>query len=168
MAMLCICGVCIPYTVLWPIVLLFLKQIWAFIYPAGAKPEKKLEKVAGTECCAKSTSKSESLTWKPLNYSSSLDWEEVIASDTPTVFRFTAKWCKPCKALDPYFDELCAEAGDKATFYNVDVDECDEVAALNGAITIPLFVTYKSGKQIAKLSGSDKEKIEQFVNNAIV
>lgn len=165
MAMLCICGVCIPYTVLWPIVLLFLKQIWAFIYPAAPKPAK-----TGT---AQETSSTQSLSnrevtpGKPLSYSNSQDWEEVIGSDTPTVLRFTAKWCKPCKALDPYFEELCSNAGNQATFYNVDVDECDEVAALNGAITIPLFVSYRAGKQLAKLSGSDRKKIEEFVQNTI-
>jgi thioredoxin-like negative regulator of GroEL len=161
MAMLCICGICIPYTVLWPIVVLFLKQIWFFIFPAGKAAQKK-----STE---KASIGDEKVEAGVLNdYKSDMDWESVISGRKPTIFRFTAKWCKPCKSLDPLVLELCHDACGKAVFYNVDVDDCDEVAALNGAITIPLFVCYSEGKEVGRLSGSDEAQIRKFVRDSCI
>jgi thioredoxin 1 len=161
MAMLCICGICIPYTVLWPIVVLFLKQIWSFIFPA-AKADNK-------EPAGKASAGDDKIETGVLhNYTSDMNWEGVISGRRPTIFRFTAKWCKPCKSLDPLVEELCHDASGKAVFYNVDVDDCDEVAALNGAITIPLFVCYSEGKEVGRVSGSDDAKIRKFVRDSCI
>lgn len=163
MSMICICGICIPYTVLWPIVLLFLKQIWSFVYGN----DKKAKKVDGADNAKTNTRETKSAQDSgptlPLSYSSDMVWEEVISEDSTKVFRFTAKWCKPCKALDPIYEELSISTTD-VTFYNVDVDECDEVAAINGAIAIPLFVTYRGGKQLGKLRSSEVSEITKFIN----
>lgn len=172
MAMLCICGVCIPYTVLWPFVLLILKQIWGFISPSSKTTEKKTVEEAESKgsCCQKNTTNilSESNEAKtPLDYKNDMDWDDVVNNKKTTIFRFTAKWCKPCKSLDPVFESLSKESSNSALFYNVDVDECDEVAALNGALTIPLFVSYRAGKRLDKFSGSDEAKVRQFVTDSI-
>lgn len=89
-----------------------------------------------------------------------------MSEESTKIFRFTAKWCKPCKALDPIYEELSLSTAG-VTFYNVDVDECDEVAAINGAITIPLFVSYKGGKRTGQLRSSDVAEIKQFVNECV-
>lgn len=212
MSMICICGVCIPYTALWPLLLLFFQQIYRYFYPVHDEKGKtgKIEKMEtkGTpvvdSCCSNKSSaknaenidekaKDESVNSPksaessleiesenaklgseketatlPLNYNKSMDWERTIAQDTTTIFRFTAKWCKPCKGLDPFYDTMSLEKNNpEVVFYNVDVDECDEIAALNGALTIPLFVSYRSGEQIGKLSGSDTKKITKFVADSI-
>jgi hypothetical protein len=41
MAMLCLFGICIPYSVIWPFILLFFKQIWDYIYPSNNKKGKE-------------------------------------------------------------------------------------------------------------------------------
>lgn len=147
---------------LWPIVLLFLKQIWSFIYPA-----KKTKTVDDGNTVKETISTQENTvveSTQPFNYTSDMVWEEVISEDVVKVFRFTAKWCKPCKTLDPIYEELSLTTSE-VVFYNVDVDECDEVAAINGAIAIPLFVTYRGGKQISKLRSSDVDEITQFIKD---
>jgi thioredoxin 1 len=141
---------------------LFLKQIWSFIYP-GAKGDNKKSTGKVTEGGDKSEQ-----AGVLQSYKSDMDWENVISGRKPTIFRFTAKWCKPCKTLDPLVEELCRDAGAKAVFYNVDVDDCDEVAALNGAISIPLFVCYSEGKEVGRLSGSDETKIRKFVQESCI
>jgi thioredoxin 1 len=104
----------------------------------------------------------------PLSYRKEMDWASTIAGDQTIIFRFTAKWCKPCKGLDPFYNELSlSNTSPEVVYYNVDVDECDEIAALNGALTIPLFVSYRSGEQLGKLTGSDTKKITKFVNESI-
>ena len=205
--MICICGVCIPYTALWPIVFLFLRQIYTYFYPdAKDKVKGKGDTVGDGSCCSKTkaskytcdgdvcvlnddadpvlktensdgsassspVSTSEQTYVKPslpVNYKKDMNWEDVIAADKTLIFRFTAKWCKPCKGLDPFYDQVSLENNNAdVVFYNVDVDEHDEVAALNGALTIPLFVSYRSGEQIGKLTGSDTKKITNFIAESI-
>jgi thioredoxin 1 len=167
MAMLCICGICIPYSVLWPRVRVFFKKICSFVSPPakdvnGGK-EAKLE---GKPALATPV-ETDKVAPFPRNYKSDQDWEETIGRDVLTVFRFTAKWCKPCKALDPLYHELSKDHMGQAVFYNVDVDECDEVAALNGAVAIPLFVSYRAGKKLESLRSSDSDKIAAFVRHSI-
>jgi len=207
MSMCCIFGVCIPYSALWPIVLLFLRQIYTYFYPNHEEKVKgkKASPAVAESCCsltastytcdgdvcvlneepessgdaneASSTGVASPQPTEepkivepslPLNYKRDMDWENVIGKDKTTIFRFTAKWCKPCKGLDPFYDQMSLQNTDpEVVFYNVDVDEHDEIAALNGALSIPLFVSYRAGEQIGKLSGSDTKKITTFVHDSI-
>eukprot|EP01032_Pedospumella_encystans_P011526 gene11526-13396_t len=180
MSMICICGVCIPYTALWPIVLLFLRQIYTYFYPdqkdkvksKGDTVDVELKTENGDGSASPSPVSTSEQTYVkpslPVNYKKDMNWDDVIAADKTLIFRFTAKWCKPCKGLDPFYDQVSLENNNAdVVFYNVDVDEHDEVAALNGALTIPLFVSYRSGEQIGKLTGSDTKKITNFIAESI-
>jgi len=186
--MICICGVCIPYSALWPIVLLFLRQIYTYFYPDQKDKVKGKADAAGDgTCCSKTKSSKytcdgdvcvvnndadeevnvgvevrngeESVSSSPVttseqtyvkpslpvNYKKDMNWDDVIAEEKTLIFWFTAKWCKPCKGLDPFYDQVSLENNNAdVVFYNVDVDEHDEVVALghHGALTISLFVSY--------------------------
>ena len=41
--MLCICGVCIPYSLIWPFILMLLKKVYDVFFPPG-KNDKKSDK----------------------------------------------------------------------------------------------------------------------------
>ena len=47
------------------------------------------------------------------------------------VVDFTAKWCKPCKAIAPFFEELSNKYC-SATFVTVDVDELEVMRLARG------------------------------------
>jgi thiol-disulfide isomerase/thioredoxin len=84
-----------------------------------------------------------------------------------TFAKFTAEWCKPCKATEPVFLELAEDKKDHAVFVNVDVDKHDEIAAENHAVVIPLIVCYKDGQKIDRHTGKDTEQMRLFVQDML-
>ena len=160
MAVLCICGICIPYSVLWPLVLVFLKQIWGFIFPSPKK--KKGESTEEDEPKPQVKDHMGVLELKP-----DMDWNHIIRNDKTTIAKFTATWCKPCNAINPFYEKMSEKYGSDANFYSIDVDENDEVAAENGAVTIPLFVSYRNGEVLRKLSGKGEDQIEAFIEDSL-
>ncbi|NJN28976.1 MAG: thioredoxin fold domain-containing protein [Cyclobacteriaceae bacterium] len=58
----------------------------------------------------------------------------------PTVAKFTAKWCSPCKMMDPILEELEKKYEGKIEIFNIDVDREYEAAAAFGVRSIPNMV----------------------------
>jgi thioredoxin 1 len=179
MSLCCIGGVCIPYTVIWPFILLILKQLWGYFYPAEDK--KKTDGITndisgsaeGNSCCKKEDAGNDiidtfSETAEALYLTDEMNWERIISQEKKIIVRFTAKWCKPCKAIEPYFQELAGLNRTRANFLSIDVDDFGEIAALHGAVSIPFFVCFQHGKTIGNLGGKDKEKLRAFVESSLL
>jgi thioredoxin len=173
MAVLCICGVCIPYTLIWPMLLLLLQKIYSLVMSIISKEKPS---ISPAEPKGKPTKESAiNLSELPLKsndeeipYLSNIDnWTELTSGDRYAIVKFTAKWCKPCKAIDPVFQQISKENKSKAVFFKVDVDEFETIAAENGALSIPLFVCYKNGEVKSKYFGKDENSLKTFVNAAI-
>lgn len=73
---------------------------------------------------------------------------------------FWAPWCGPCKMLGPVFEETEQEAGGKAVFAKVNVDEQQDLAAKFAVTSIPTLILFKNGKEVKRSLGfMDKAKI---------
>ncbi len=87
---------------------------------------------------------------------------EEIKAEPKAVLRFTAKWCPPCKALAPIFDEVASEHPDVKT-YVIDVDENGEIAAKFGIKGIPTLMKIENGSVTLQKSGAQpKPVVEEF------
>ena len=93
------------------------------------------------------------------------EWDAALTLSTktgaPLVVDFTASWCKPCKAIAPFYKSLPSEYD--ALFVTVDVDELDEVAQTAKVSMMPTFAVYEGGKQVEKMAGADEVKLEAMV-----
>ena len=69
------------------------------------------------------------------------------------VVDFSATWCGPCRMMAPVLEEISEKLGDKASFYNVDVDEAPELAMRYGIQSIPCLVVLKNGKAVDQSVG---------------
>jgi len=58
---------------------------------------------------------------------------------------FSATWCGPCRMLAPVVEALSEEFAGKVDFYNVDVDECGDLAAEYRVQSVPCVVLMKNG-----------------------
>ena len=74
------------------------------------------------------------------------DFTTKVVNDEAAVVDFSATWCGPCRMLAPVLEEISEELGDKANFYNVDVDEASGLAVGFGISSVPTVLILKNGK----------------------
>lgn len=86
---------------------------------------------------------------KVFNFEESKDWQ--YAGDKPAVIDFYADWCGPCKMVAPIMEELAQEYEGKVSFYKIDTEAQQELAAMFGIQSIPslLFVPMDDKPQMA-------------------
>lgn len=78
------------------------------------------------------------------------------------VVDFFASWCGPCHRIAPNFVQLSLKFKD-SVFLKVDVDKCQETAALRGVSAMPTFHVYKANVKVDELRGADPVALEKLV-----
>jgi thioredoxin 1 len=81
------------------------------------------------------------------------------------VIDFKASWCAPCKAIKPFIDYL-KENYPNVDFYEIDIEDENKETIVNNfdIAKLPTFLYYKNGKVCETLIGTNKSKIEEFIN----
>lgn len=79
--------------------------------------------------------------------------EEVLDYKGTAIVDFYADWCTPCKMMAPIFEEAANEAGDKAKFGKLNVEEARETATKYGVMSIPTIIAFKDGKLVNQVAG---------------
>ena len=222
MSCLCIGGVCIPYSALFPLLLIGLQWIAAQFAKVGLLPSSLAKKlglsVASTtevetektngychsgKCGAKSASRCDSVSVSTTATADTSDstesddekkvdkasivvehidslerWNQVFSShqkQSTLVIKFTAEWCKPCKAIQPCYVSLASQYAvaansdsgyQKRSFFTLDIDgdDCDALSSKLRVVMMPTFVCFRNGVEIGRMSGGDnEEKLRQWV-----
>jgi len=74
------------------------------------------------------------------------NFDDTVASDTPTVVDFWAPWCGPCRTIAPILEELASEMGDSVQVTKVNVDENQTLAQKYNVRAIPTILFFKGGE----------------------
>ena len=84
---------------------------------------------------------------------------------TLLVINFKAVWCKPCKEIKPFIQYL-NENYPNVEFYEIDIedDSRDTIITDFQIKKVPTFVFYKNGLICNSLIGTNKEKLEEYIN----
>ena len=72
---------------------------------------------------------------------------------------FTSATCPPCKLVYPAFDELAAEAGNRAVFIKVDISHAYDIASKYGVRATPTFLTFLRGEKENEWSGANESSL---------
>ena len=83
---------------------------------------------------------------------SELDFQEIIADEDLTIIDFSATWCMPCRMLAPILEQV-ANKMTNVSFYNLDIDENEEIAKRYRIFSVPTLMAFKEGKVIDPLVG---------------
>ena len=86
----------------------------------------------------------------------SLNFDEVKASDKPVLLDFYADWCGPCRMVAPVLEEIASEHPEYV-IGKVNVDEEGELAKEFGVMSIPTLVVLKGGEVANRIVGSRNE-----------
>ena len=79
---------------------------------------------------------------------------EVINSKIPVVVDFWASWCGPCRMIAPIMEKLSGQYDGKVKFCKINVDQNMALAQRYGAMSIPLLVFFKDGKEVGRSVGA--------------
>ncbi|MCA4774958.1 thioredoxin [Wolbachia endosymbiont of Mansonella ozzardi] len=67
---------------------------------------------------------------------------------------FWAEWCGPCKSLMPHVEQLAKDKKGKVKICKFNIDEGTEVPSKYGIQSIPTFVIFQNGKEVARKIGA--------------
>ena len=96
------------------------------------------------------------------------DFEEIIKAEELTIIDFSASWCMPCRMLAPILAQV-ADKKENVSFYNIDIDESEEVAKRYRIFSVPPLMAFKEGKVIDSLVGLNSfDEVMDFVNRCEV
>ncbi|KAG2697864.1 hypothetical protein I3843_10G064600 [Carya illinoinensis] len=97
-------------------------------------------------------------------------WEFYVAQATnkgcAIVVHFTAAWCMPSVAMNPFFEEVASSYPD-VLFLTVDVDEVKEVATKLQIKAMPTFWLMRDGAPLDKLVGANPEEVRKRIDSLV-
>ncbi len=73
------------------------------------------------------------------------------------VLDFWAKWCSPCKFMEPIIEELEKELAGKVEFEKINVDENQDITTKYNVMSIPTYVFEKDGQEVDRIIGATQK-----------
>jgi thioredoxin 1 len=79
--------------------------------------------------------------------------EEVLSSDGPVLVDFTAPWCRPCRAIEPFLLELEREHEGRLRVVRLDIDDNLAVPSRYGVLSLPTVIVFVGGEPVETIHG---------------
>lgn len=67
---------------------------------------------------------------------------------------FWAEWCRPCKTLMPYIEQLSKDKSDQIKVCKFNIDEGTQITTEYVIQSIPTLIIFQNGKEIARKVGA--------------
>lgn len=93
------------------------------------------------------------------------DFIKIInTNDNLIVLDFYAKWCRPCKILTPYLNQL-AKINKDVFFYKIDIDKYSEIGYQFNIKSMPTLIFLKKRKILDKMEGGSLKILQNVYDN---
>jgi thioredoxin 1 len=79
--------------------------------------------------------------------------DDVLRADVPVLVDFTAPWCRPCRAIEPWLVELEREHDGRLRLARLDIDENIGVPARYGVLSLPTVIVFVAGEAVETIHG---------------
>ena len=91
------------------------------------------------------------------------NFDDTINSDELTIIDFSATWCMPCRMLKPIMERLADNHKD-IRFFNLDIDESEEIAKRYRVFSVPTLVCFRARKKLDSMVGLNSyDDVVEFV-----
>lgn len=96
------------------------------------------------------------------------NFDKIIGGNKSVLVDFFATWCGPCQMMLPVIAEIANEYNQDFSVATLDIDQNAEIAAKYGVMSVPSFLVFKDGKEVARMMGAmPKEMLVEKVKSAI-
>lgn len=96
------------------------------------------------------------------------DFQKLITSEKAVLVDFYARWCLPCKKMEPVLDALAKEYKGKVTIARINIDEAKTLVKELGVKEIPVVNTYKSAVLFSAVNGYQSEaELRTIIQNLL-
>ena len=82
------------------------------------------------------------------------------------VLKASASWCRPCKAIAPFYASLSVNYP-ALWFGEFDVDEAADVAKFYKTESMPTFYFIEQGRVVQTVSGANRQDLLRAVSNFV-
>uniref|UniRef100_A0A6C0KTW7 Thioredoxin domain-containing protein n=1 Tax=viral metagenome TaxID=1070528 RepID=A0A6C0KTW7_9ZZZZ len=89
------------------------------------------------------------------------DLNSILNDNKNVIIEVYATWCEPCRHIAPFFYEM-AHANKHVLAAKCNCDDAEEVVRKLGITSIPTFIKFENGKQVAIVYGPEKEEIRRL------
>lgn len=86
------------------------------------------------------------------------EYNELLNSNPRVMVDFNAKWCEPCKKMNPYIVKLQTELKDKIKIVQLDVDQNKTIVEQLKISSLPVVIVYENGKEVWRNTGYISEE----------
>jgi thioredoxin 1 len=94
---------------------------------------------------------------------------EVLASTLPVLVDVGARWCPPCRALEPIVDAIAAEYDGRLQVVAIDSDASPDLGARLGIRANPTLIVFHGGKEIRRHVGlTNRQKVMALFADRLV
>jgi len=83
---------------------------------------------------------------------------DVLEAPEPVLVEFTAPWCRPCKAIEPFLEQLEREHAGRLRVVQLDIEANLGVPARYGVLSLPTVLVFAGGRAVETIDGAQPRR----------